>query len=442
MIREERTAALVAVGDELLRGDQLDTNSGWLSSALAEHGIDVQRALVLPDRRAVLARSFYELCSEFRLVIACGGLGPTLDDVTREAAADAAGVVLVEDQAHLERLRQRWQARGEPMPESNARQALFPLGAQVMPNACGTAPGFRVWIGGGVLAVLPGPPHEMQDMFARQLLPWLLETTGVGPGLAIERVHLAGIAESAFADRAGDWMVRGANPEMGVTAKLGVLEVAIRAKAASPQAARERARARAAQVRARFAAEQFDAPRGDLAQHVLERLRERGLRLALAESMTGGLIAQRLTTPSGASAVFEEGWVTYSNAAKRARLGVPREELERHGPVSEAVARAMLRGVLANAKVSCGLAITGAAGPSPDERGAPPGLFFVASAVLGRERCQRYQSTTLDRHGVRTWAANCALNQLRLDLARDDLEADAHTRVDPPAASGGAAAVD
>lgn len=413
---EVRRAAVVAIGDELLAGDFVDSNSGEIARALAGLGIEVERFLVLGDDRPALAHAFWELARDYQIVVATGGLGPTLDDVSREAAADAARVPLETNALVLEGLRAMWSARGMEMPASNARQACFPAGAQIMPNTCGTAPGFRVWIDGGMLAVLPGPPREMRAMLEHDLLPWLERTCGRGPARAVAQFHLAGLSESAFGDRAGDWMARDADPRMGVTAHQGVLRVTLRTTATTPEAARDRIALRAAEFRARFAEDLYseDEPRLEFA--VGRALIERGLAVATAESCTGGLVAKLLTDVPGISAVFREGWVTYSDAAKRERLGVPAELLERHGAVSEEVARAMAEGAARASGARLAVATTGIAGPDGGSPGKPVGLVWFGLCVEGSSRAVRVQFPAVGRDAVRRFAANRALDLLRRGL--------------------------
>lgn len=416
MIGEVRRAAVVAIGDELLAGEWSDTNSGEIARALDGLGIDVERFVVLGDDRALLARTFWELARDYAIVVASGGLGPTLDDVSREAAADAARVPL-ETHAHvLQGLCEAWERLGTPWPESNARQATFPAGAQVMPNTCGTAPGFRVWIDGGMLAVLPGPPREMRAMLVGELLPWLERTCGRGAARALGHVHLAGLSESAFADRAGDWMDRGADPRMGVTAHHGVLRVSLRSVAATPEAARARLEARLAQFRGRFAADIFseDEPR---LEHALGRvLIARGLSVATAESCTGGLVARLLTDVPGISAVFREGWVTYGEASKRERLGVSAELLERHGAVSGEVAQAMAAGAARASGARLSVATTGVAGPDGGTPRTPVGLVWFGLCIDGRGEAVRVHFPPVGRDAVRLFAAHRALDLLRRRL--------------------------
>lgn len=418
MIRDPRRAALVAIGDELLAGEVLDTNSGHVARALFEQGIEVDRVLQLPDQRASLAKAFYDLCSEYRLVVACGGLGPTLDDVTREAAADAAGVELQTHSDVLEDLRARWRERGREMPVSNERQAQFPAGAQIMPNRVGTAPGFRVWLCGGVLAVLPGPPHELSDMLERELVPWLQSTTGRGGGLAIGHLFLAGVAESQFADQVGARMNRNANPRIGVTAQPGLLRVSVRAECATLRAAQELTERTLAELRRQFGDSAFEHTPDGLAGHVVGLLRANRSSLATAESITGGWIAKLLTDVPGASAVFREGFVTYSAAAKSARLGVPPAWIEREGAVSAACAAAMAEGALRASEADFGLSATGVAGPELDERGTAVGTVWLGLATPRGVETRQLVSMAADRSARRLHAAHAALDFLRRALPR------------------------
>jgi len=415
-MRESRRAAIVAIGDELVAGDLVDSNSGEVARALATLGIHVSRFVVLGDDRPALARAFAELCSDHAIVVVTGGLGPTLDDVTREAAADAAGVPLATDAEVLAELERRWSSRRRPMPASNARQAQRPLSAQLMPNARGTAPGFRVWIEGGMLAALPGPPAEMRDMLERELLPWLERTCGRGEGLALQHFYLAGLPESAFADRAGAWMEREANPRMGVTAHHGVLRVVLRATAASQVGARELVEGRAAAFRERFAEELFseDEPRLELA--LGRRLMAEGLTIATAESCTGGLVARLLTDVPGISAVYREGWVTYSDEAKQRRLGVPAELLARHGAVSAEVAAAMAAGAARHSGARLAVATTGIAGPGGGSPDKPVGLVWLGLCVDGELTTRELRLAPVGRESIRLYAAHTALDLVRRQL--------------------------
>lgn len=413
MIADERRAACVAIGDELLRGDWVDSNSGLVAQKLAELGITVERFVVVGDDEGPLEKLFYELTREYQIVVSTGGLGPTLDDVTRYAAAKAAGVGIERDEPTVAWLREMYRKRGREMPQSNLRQAEFPVGAQVMANHCGTAPGFRVWIDGGMLAALPGPPSEMRDMLERELMPWIRSTCGLGPAIRQHEFHLIGIAESAFADRAGEWMDRGAQPLMGVTAHTGVLKVTLRAKAASAARAQELVDARAQQFRQRFGEEIYSEDEGRPAFAVGRLFLERRKTLALAESCTGGMVAQMLTEMPGMSAVLRAGWVVYSNDAKEKALGVPTELLVAHGAVSREVAQALARGALERSGADVALAITGVAGPDGGSVEKPVGLVWFACADLTGVQCVEMRYPAVGRSAIRRFAAHTGLDLLR-----------------------------
>lgn len=412
MIADERRAACVAIGDELLRGDWVDSNSGFVAQKLAELGIRVSRIVVVGDDEAPLERLFYELTREHQLVVATGGLGPTLDDVTRYAAAKAAGVGIERDQRTVEWLREMYRKRGRDMPQSNLRQADFPIGAQIMPNHCGTAPGFRVWIDGGMLAVLPGPPIEMRDMLERELAPWIRATCGLGPAIRQHQFHLIGLAESAFADRVGEWMDRGAQPLMGVTAHTGVLKVTLRASAASAARAQALLDERAAQFRDRFRAEIYSEDEGRPAFAVGKAFLERGKTLAVAESCTGGMVAELLTEMPGISAVLRAGWVAYSNEAKSQMLGVPPALLAQHGAVSREVAESLARGALERSDADVALAITGVAGPDGGTDEKPVGLVWFATADRSGVQSVEMRYPAVGRTTIRRFASNTGLDLL------------------------------
>jgi nicotinamide-nucleotide amidase len=409
---DPRRAALIAIGDELIEGAFPDTNSGVIAQALAGLGISVERACVVGDDALVIERTIGELCRDYQIVVATGGLGPTRDDVTRHAAAAAAGVPLESSCAVLEGLRAAYATRGASMPEANLRQALFPVGAQIMANRCGSAPGFRVWVYGGMLAVLPGPPEEMRDMLERELLPWLESTCGRGQSIETRHFFLVGVSESHFADLVGDWMDRDANPLLGVTSHVGVLRATLRATGESREATLARLEERARAFRERFEADVFSEEDPRPAFAIGAKLIDEGLSIATAESCTGGLVAKLLTDVPGVSAVFREGWVTYTNQSKHARLGVPRELLERHGAVSAEVAAAMAAGAAraSGARLAC--SITGIAGPDGGTPAKPVGLVHYGLCFDGEVTTHERRLPAVGRETVRTYAAHMALNLL------------------------------
>jgi nicotinamide-nucleotide amidase len=258
----------------------------------------------------------------------------------------------------------------------------------------------------------------MRDMLARELLPWLERTCGRGQGLASRHAYLSGLAESAFADRAGAWMERDANPRMGVTAHHGVLRVSLRARAATSEGARALVEERAAQLRERFGHEIFseDEPRLELA--LGRALIERRLPVATAESCTGGLVAQLLTDVPGISAVFREGWITYTDQAKVARLGVPAELIERHGAVSAEVAAAMAAGAARASGARVSLSVTGIAGPQGGSPAKPVGLVWLGLCVDGEVLTREQRFPPVGREHVRLFAAHAALDLMLRHLPR------------------------
>jgi nicotinamide-nucleotide amidase len=304
------------------------------------------------------------------------------------------------------------------MPPSNERQACFPAGAVVLPNRVGTAPGFRLQVGRSTFQALPGPPPEMRDMLEREVLPWVRATWPSSEPSARAAFYLSGIAESTFGERAGAWMERGERPLMGVTSHTGVLAVSLRAGGATRAEAESLLEGRRAEFRARFGEFIYSEEQGDLASAVGRLLIERGVTLATAESCTGGLLAARLTAVPGISAVYQGGWVTYANEAKRRELGVDEELLGRHGAVSEAVARAMAAGAQRESGARAALAITGVAGPGGGTPEKPVGLVWCALAFEGVLEAREWRLPPVGREELRTYAVHAALDLLRRALAR------------------------
>lgn len=400
-------AWIVASGDELVQGRNVDTNSAWLARELAALGVETQRFVVLGDDEAALCELARAAGREVELLVVTGGLGPTLDDVTRHALARAAGLELLEDEQALEGLRAWFAARGRPFAESNRRQALVPRGAELLRNAVGTAPGFLLGCGKALVAALPGPPREMQRMFDDELRARLERRLPPRPSRAVACFHLFGLPESSFADRCGDWMARDADPLLGVTAHSGVLT----AQLASSDLAR--LGARAAELRERFAEWIFSETSGDLGRVLGELLLARGITIATAESCTGGLLAERLTRLPGISAVFGWGFVSYANAAKQALLGVDPALLAAHGAVSLPVAEAMARGAAERSGARLAVSITGVAGPDGGTAEKPVGLVCFATSFDGAVQSTERRFAVRGRDLIREFAAQTAL-----DLAR------------------------
>ena len=402
-----RRVAILAVGDELVAGQQLDTNSAWLAQALAPLGFEVASVTLLGDEREALVARLGDLVAEHALVVLTGGLGPTLDDLTRFAVADCCGVELERDEAVVAGIRERFAQAGRDCPEANARQALLPRGGSWLENELGTAPGFRLRHPGGAWIVcLPGPPRELQGIFEERLAPWLV---GAFPGArpaSLAQFFLYGLPESEFAERVGDWMARDADPRIGVCASGRVLKV--RFEGRGERVAFEQ---RVVEFRARFGQAIYSEEHPTTAEALAHELLVRGVTCACAESCTGGEIASRLVAVPGISAVFLEGLVTYSNEAKVRRLGVEPELLERFGAVSPEVAAAMAAGAAARSGARRGISTTGVAGPEGGTPEKPVGLVHVGVSLDGEVRTAELRLPPRGRALIRDWAATsaCAL---------------------------------
>jgi nicotinamide-nucleotide amidase len=409
-------AEVVAVGDELLDGAHPDLNSPWIGARLAEYGRRLRATQVVGDDEPDVERAVRAAAQRVPLVFVTGGLGPTLDDVTRHGVARAAELELEESAEALVNVRDWYVRAGREMPETNKRQALVPRGAAVLHNPTGTAPGFRCRVGGADVVVLPGPPKELAAMWEAKVHPWLAAAPGQAERFVVHRLHLTDVPESSFAAAVGAWMERAANPLMGCTVKGGVLSVRLVGRGADPAVARTLVEARAAELRERFAAHVLgEGEEGRVAFLLGAELLARGLTVTVAESCTGGILAGELTSVPGISASLREAFVTYSNEAKERRLGVPAALLEAHGAVSGPVAEAMARGAArAAGGADLALAVTGVAGPSGGTPEKPVGLVWFGLHVRDADGGERTWSVErrwppAPRDKVREWASQKGL---------------------------------
>jgi nicotinamide-nucleotide amidase len=408
-------AEILAIGDELVHGFAVDTNSAHIARELERLGVEVRRVTVVSDAPGALRAALGEACGRADVVVATGGLGPTEDDRTRAAAAAAGGVELRFDEDCWQGVL-AWFARlGRTPPESNRRQAWLPAGARVLENRWGTAPGFCQRIGRAELFALPGVPREMVGMLELHVLPWVAERLG-GGAFAFHELRTLGIHEAALGERLADLMAADHEPRVGITAHFGMMTVRIAARGSGTADAQARCAATAAEIRARIADVLAYEGAEPLESIVVRELGRAGATLAVAESCTGGLLAARLTGIAGASAVFREGVVTYHDAAKTQRLGVPPALLAAQGAVSEPVARAMVEGLLERAGAEFGIAITGIAGPDGGSDAKPVGLVWFALGARGRVRTWQRLFSALGREFVRERAVLEALVALRQAL--------------------------
>jgi nicotinamide-nucleotide amidase len=407
-------ASLLAIGTELLGPQRADTNALFITRKLLEVGVEVVLRQTVADDRALLTAAFAHALERAELVIATGGLGPTEDDLTREAAAAALGRPLQRDAAYLETLKQRFARYGRVMAPVNEKQADLIEGAVMIRNPRGTAPGQRVEAEGRTLILLPGPPLEMEPMFEAELLPWIKERAG-GAVLKTRVLRIASMGESDVDQAVAPIYTQFSNPRTTILSSPGHVELHLVAEAASEAEADARIESLAVPIRDKLRGRIYSEDGRDLAQVVAALLAERRLTIAVAESCTGGLLSARLTEVPGASAYFERAFVTYSNSAKRDELGVAPESIAAQGAVSEDVARAMAQGARQAARASIGVGITGIAGPDGGTPEKPVGLVYVALLGAAGDQVRRAHFPG-ERSRVRFQATQLALDMLRRGL--------------------------
>jgi len=408
-------AEILAIGSELLGPLRSETNSLWLTERLLDAGIEVTARATLADDAALLRSALHGALFRADVVVATGGLGPTADDLTREAAAAATGRPLHRDRSILEALRARFARYGRTMSATNEKQADVVEGAEALPNARGTAPGQVLEHEGCLLVLLPGPPGEMKPMFEEQVLPLL--RARVGPTRVVRRrvLRIAAMPESEVDEIAAPVYSRFENPKTTILGAVGQVELHLVAHGDGVAEAEGRIEELAAALRQALPGRIFSEDGRELPRVVVDLLRERGLTLALAESCTGGLLSTRLTDVPGASAVLERAFVTYANRAKVEEAGVDPALLERHGAVSEEVSAALAAGAATVAVADVGVGITGIAGPDGGTAEKPVGLVFVAIHGAAGTRVRRNLFPG-SRERVRFQATQVALEMLRRGL--------------------------
>lgn len=398
--------AVVSIGDELMEGRHLDRNAATIAKCLVAAGLQPAEHVTLGDDEGDLVQAFRRLAERVDVIVSSGGLGPTLDDMTRSAAARAAGVELEHSAEAEVVLRDLYLEMGREMAASNLRQVEFPAGARVLANRKGTAPGFGIQIGACWSFALPGPPREVGPMLEEQVMPTLEELGLVVRAPDRRSFYLHAQSESVFAEQvaeAGDWMAEDADPRMGVTAGAGLLAVELVARQATDESAAQLAE-RVHAFRVMYREWIYSETEKSLGIVLARELIEAGVSVALAESCTGGRITAELCRTPGISAVLEHGWVTYSAGAKQAELGVEAALIEAHGVVSREVAGAMAQGAWERSGARLVLAVTGVAGPGPDEAGAPEGLVWFGLAIDGQVTCFERRFPPVGRVRVQTWA--------------------------------------
>ena len=408
-------AEIIAVGTELLVPPRVDTNSLYITERLNEFGIEVRAKTVVGDRRGDLESALRTALARTELVVLCGGLGPTDDDVTRDAVAAVIEQPLEEDGTVVDSIRQRFAARGARMPEINRRQAMVPRGAVLLPNVMGTAPGLWIEHDGRVVVLLPGPPGELKPMFDRVVADRLAPLAG---DFRLHRrvLRICGRTESEVDEATSPVYSRWLQEEPAVFTTVltspAQVELHLTTRMASASAASARLDAATAALAAALGPDLYSTDGRTLEETVGALLRERGWRIAVAESCTGGLVSSRLTDVPGSSDYVTLNVVCYSNESKVSWLGVPQSALDSCGAVSESVAEAMADGVRQRAGASLGIGVTGIAGPGGGTEAKPVGTVVIAATTAER-RIVRTFRFPVGRTRVRQFAA-----QMAIDLAR------------------------
>lgn len=408
---------VVTIGTELLLGHTIDTNAADLGRALAAAGVEIVRRTTVADRPAAVRAAVAEALARTGVVLTSGGLGPTSDDLTKQAIADLFGRRVVLDDALLARLEQRFRRLGRPMAATNRTQAEVPEGATILPNRRGTAPG--LWLedqDARLVIMLPGVPEELRGLLLEEVLPRLVARRDPGEAVRVVQsrtLRTTGVPESALAERVAPVEAALAPLSLAYLPGLAGVDLRLTAWGVAPAEAETLLERGVGTLREVLGHRCYGEGEEDLAAVVLARCRQDGRRLAVAESCTGGLLGGRLTAVPGASDVFVGGVIAYDDAVKRELLGVPGEVLERHGAVSEETVMAMALGAQRRFDAACALAVTGVAGPTGGTPEKPVGTVWLAARAGEVARAVR-RVFPGPRDNVRARSAQAALDLLRL----------------------------
>lgn len=405
---------VVAVGTELLLGQIVNGNAAHIGARLAEQGFDALHQAVVGDNLDRMVDVLTTAMRRADAVIVTGGIGPTQDDITREAIAAATGRALLFSEEYEAELRRRFERAGRVMPENNLRQAEYPEGAEMLPNPKGSAPGLALDHEGTHLFALPGVPAEMHQLLADHVLPRLRTVAGVTDVIVSRLLRSWGMSESMVAERLADLYESATNPTMAFLASSGEIKVRLTAKAPSMTAARDLIIPVEREVRLRLGSHVFGADDDTIGAVIQRLLSERGWTIGTAESMTAGLVAAALTSEPGSSAVFVGGVIAYDADVKTSALGVDAELVARFGQVSPEVAMAMAEGARDRLGCDVGVSVTGSAGPDPLD--SPVGTSWIGVATPEDSRARMLQMPG-DRERVRTYTTTATLHLARLGIS-------------------------
>jgi nicotinamide-nucleotide amidase len=417
-------AEIIAVGSEMLTPDRIDTNSLFLTGELNKLGIEVVRKTVVGDNRDLLGEAFRDALNRVALVIASGGLGPTEDDLTRETVADLLRRKLILNDAILRYIEGRFRQLGREMPAVNVRQAMVPEGAEVLENPRGSAPGLWLEDKGHIIALLPGPPRELKPMYLEQIQPRLARR-GSGIRMFVRELRVAGMGESAVEQRIKPIYTRYSDVNTTILAAPGEIQIYLRMWTDNAASAQKTLDEIVQGFELALTDRIFSQDGTSMEETVARLLTRNNATISAAESCTGGLLAQRLTSIAGSSSYFLGGVVCYSNELKTAWTDVPAELIQTKGAVSSEVAVALAEGIRRGVGSTLGVGITGIAGPGGGSEEKPVGTVHIAVSHAGgiKERGVRFPG---DREAIRWHASQLALDMVRIHFLYNGGEPPSH----------------
>lgn len=402
---------LISVGTEILLGDILNTDAQYLSIELAKLGISVIHQSTVGDNRERLLAQLDEAAKRSNIIILSGGLGPTPDDLTKEVCCEFFGKEMFLHEPTVEKIKKYFSSKGIEMAQNNLKQAMLPKDCVIFPNDNGTAPGMAIEKDGVHILVLPGPPRELKPMFQNCAVPYLMQFSD--RIIVSHNIRTFGIGESSMAERVND-LFDAQNPTVAPYAKDGEALLRVTAMAKTKEDAESLCEPIIEEIKKRLDAYVYGVDYNCIEEAVVGMLKEHHLKVATAESCTGGLIAKRITDVSGASEVFECGIISYANGIKHKVLGVSEDDLNKYGAVSEPVAKQMAQGALKVSGADIAVSVTGIAGPDSDSTGKPVGLVYIGLADKENVWVREIRTSRRDRSYNRYVSASNALDMIRL----------------------------
>ncbi len=402
---------LISVGTEILLGDILNTDAQFLSIELARLGISVIHQSTVGDNRERLLAQLKEAADRSDIIILSGGLGPTPDDLTKEVCCEFFGKKMFLHEPTVEKIKTYFSTKGMKMAQNNLKQAMLPKDCVIFPNDNGTAPGMAIEKDGVHILVLPGPPRELKPMFRNCAVPYLMQFSD--RIIVSHNIRTFGIGESLMAERVND-LFDAENPTVAPYAKDGEALLRVTAMARTKEEAENLCEPVINEIKNRLDGFVYGVDYTCIEEAVIEKLKEKHMKVATAESCTGGLIAKRITDVSGASEVFDCGIISYANEIKHRVLGVSEDDLNKYGAVSEPVARQMAQGALKVSGADIAVSVTGIAGPDSDSTNKPVGLVYIGLADRDNVWVRELRTSRKDRSYNRYVSASNALNMIRL----------------------------